>query len=369
MKKKILIVLSIVVILIVLTYGIIVYVDYHKTINGELPVFARLSDNGKYQGLGYTVEVSYYPNTDSIEKIDMKFWGKQIAGIVQYIETSNEEKVIIENGTIQNENKIDAFMEKVDNGDTANLQILVIEEREEDYIQVEFIQGKHENQTDSEGTNTVNMQVPSSHETSEEYQQFYGYYKISINGEETGAYDVLRWKMKTKTKDNIVQVIMEPYLIEITEMPIICEYTLESSAYKKMFELTYEARKDMGVKTVAQINQFDNIDFGIYTIAGDVTITVEEDMVYSLEEALAQHVITVQDILDQIQQDEKYGFCQKAYYSDGGSAEYLYSDYTILKYNTLDGNKDLIIGMKGSIMKYVNESGYRTKNVINSENV
>ena len=225
-------------------------------------------------------------------------------------------------------------------------------------ITVSFLQG---NTNKEESGNTTNRQVPKSVTTTEEYEEGYGYYRIVVNGEETGRYDVWHWHMRRVTKDNTVQVIMEPYLIEVTEFPVICEYSLESSNYEKKFELTYMGRKDMGVKKIAEKNQFDNLDFGIYTIAGDVSITIEGDMVYSLEDALKQGVIKVQDILEQAKQDEKYRFCEEAYYQDGGSTEYRYAEYTILKYNTLDGNKDLVIGMQGSIINQMNASGYRAE--------
>lgn len=350
------------IILLIIGYGSIVYTDYHKVVNGELPVFANYSDNGSYQGLGYTVEVKYYQNTDIIEEMNMKFLGKTIAGIIQCIEEQNEnqESVIIENGNIQNENKLDEFMDKANNREASILQIHAISGEKTDNIKLEFVPGKIE-EINTEETNTVNIQVPSSAATAEEYQEAYGYYKVTVNDTETGRYDGLRWQMKRITKDNIVQVIMEPFLIEVTEFPVICEYSLESSSYEKKFELTYMGRKDMGVKKIAEKNQFDNLDFGVYTIAGDVSITIEGDMVYSLEDALSQSVITVQDILEQAKADKKYGFCEEAYYSDGGSIEYRYSTYTILKYNTLDGNKDLVIGMPGTIINQVNASGYRTE--------
>lgn len=362
MKKKIIIIISVLIILLIIGYGSIVYTDYHKVVNGELPVFANYSDNGSYQGLGYTVEVKYYQNTDIIEEMNMKFLGKTIAGIIQCIEEQNEnqESVIIENGNIQNENKLDEFMDKANNREASILQIHAISGEKTDNIKLEFVPGKIE-EINTEETNTVNIQVPSSAATAEEYQEAYGYYKVTVNDTETGRYDGLRWQMKRITKDNIVQVIMEPFLIEVTEFPVICEYSLESSSYEKKFELTYMGRKDMGVKKIAEKNQFDNLDFGVYTIAGDVSITIEGDMVYSLEDALSQSVITVQDILEQAKADKKYGFCEEAYYSDGGSIEYRYSTYTILKYNTLDGNKDLVIGMPGTIINQVNASGYRTE--------
>ena len=370
MKKKILIIISIVIILLILGYGSIVYIDYHNVINGKLPIFANQSEEESYQGLGYTVEVTYYPDTDVIEEMNMKLFGKTIAGMVQDIEEQNEnqeneEIVIIDSRNIQNENKIDAFIDKGDNREAGILQIHIISNDKTDNMTVEFVPGTYDEtsfeESDIESENTVNRQVPRSVTTAEEYEEVYGYYKITVNGEEIGRYDGLRWHMKRVTKDNTVQVIMEPYLIEVTEFPVICEYSLESSNYEQKFELTYMARKDMGVKKIAEENQFDNLDFGVYTIAGDVSITIEGDMVYSLEDALTQGVLTVQDILEQAKQDEKYGFCEKAYYSDGGSTEYRYAEYTILKYNTLGGNKDLVIGMQGSIINQMNASGYRTE--------
>ena len=376
MKKKILIIISIFIILLILGYGSIVYIDYHNVINGKSPIFANHSEDGNYQGLGYIVEVTYYPGTDVIEEMKMKLFGKTIAGIVQNIEKQNEnqeseEIVIISNGNIQNENKIDAFIDKGDNREADILQIHIISNDKTDNMTVEFVPGVHDETSfeegDIESENTVNRQVPRSVTTTEEYEEVYGYYKITVNGEETGRYDGLRWHMKRITKDNTIQVIMEPYLIEVTEFPVICQYSLESSNYEKKFELTYMARKDMGVKKIAEKNQFDNLDFGVYTIAGDVSITIEEDMVYSLEDALSQGIITVQDILDQAIQDEKYGICERAYSQDGGSTEYRYADYTILKYSTLNGNKDLVIGMQGTILNQVNASGYKTEEEKNIE--
>ena len=377
MKKKILIIISIFIILLILGYGSIVYIDYHNVINGKLPIFANHSEDGIYQGLGYIVEVTYYPGTDIIEEMNMKFFGKTIAGVVQDIEEQNEnqenqEIVIIDNGNIQNENKIDTFIDKGDNREAGILQIHIISNDKTDNMTVEFVPGTYESEISSEESNTesentVNRQVPRSVTTAEEYEKVYGYYKVTVNGEETGRYDGLRWHMRRVTKDNTVQVIMEPYLIEVTEFPAICEYSLENSNYEQKFELTYMARKDMGVKKIAEENQFDNLDFGVYTIAGDVSITIEGDMAYTLEDALSKKIITVQDILEQAKQDLKYGFCEEAYYQDSGSREYRYAEYTILKYNTLDGNKDLVIGMQGSIINQVNASGYKTEEKENAE--
>ena len=157
-------------------------------------------------------------------------------------------------------------------------------------------------------------------------------------------FDVYRWGIKRQTTENTVQVIFYSDTLDLAEIPIIFEYNLDSSLYEKSYDLTYHGRKDMGIKQIAKLNQYDNIDYGLYTIAGDVTITVEQDMVYSLEDALDQKIISVESILNQAKEDEKYGICETALFQDGGSIEYRYNDYTILKLNSLDGTKDLIIG-------------------------
>lgn len=374
MKKKVIVIVSVILILFIIGYGSIIYTDYRKVEKGEVPVFAKYSAEGTYQGLGYTVEVTYYPETDIIEEMNMKLFGKTIAGMVQSIEeqAENQNIVIIENGNIHNEDKIDEFIRNRLEQETSSLQIITIENGKETHITVEFIQGQYqdENTLEEDNTdviNTVNMQVPSENAISDYARVIDGYYRVTENGKEIGIYDHLDWEMRKITKDNVVQIVMKSNLIDVAENPVICEYSLESSEHQKKFELTYMGRKDMGVKKIAEKNQFDNLDFGVYTIAGDVSITIEEDMVYSLEDALSQGIITVQDILDQAIEDEKYGICERAYSQDGGSTEYRYADYTILKYSTLNGNKDLVIGMQGTILNQVNASGYKTEEEKNIE--
>lgn len=374
MKKKVIVIVSVILILFIIGYGSIIYTDYRKVEKGEVPVFAKYSAEGTYQGLGYTVEVTYYPETDIIEEMNMKLFGKTIAGMVKSIEeqAENQNIVIIENGNIHNEDKIDEFIRNRLEQETSSLQIVTIENGKETHITVEFIQGQYqdENTLEEDNTdviNTVNMQVPSENAISDYARVIDGYYRVTENGKEIGIYDHFDWEMRKITKDNVVQIVMKSNLIDVAENPVICEYSLESSEHQKKFELTYMGRKDMGVKKIAEKNQFDNLDFGVYTIAGDVSITIEEDMVYSLEDALSQGIITVQDILDQAIEDEKYGICERAYSQDGGSTEYRYADYTILKYSTLNGNKDLVIGMQGTILNQVNASGYKTEEEKNIE--
>ncbi len=311
MKRKILIILGIIVLLLIIC-GLVFCIDYENVSNNELPI----------------------SNVESSDDI-----------------TINNDIIIIKDGKIQNENLIDTFIEKSNNKQTTNLEIDVTSSENTDVIKLEYVPAeKDENQNDNSSSNsTVIINGPNQEFTYEDYQKYYGYYKMTKNEKEE-KFDALHWNIKRLTDGNTVQVIFNSNTIDLAEIPVICEYNLDSSLYEKTYDLTYLGRKDNGIKQIAKTNQFDNIDYGLYTLAGDVTVTIKQDMVYSLEDALKEKIISVQSILDQAKIDEKYGICETAFYSDGGSIEYRYKDYTILKLNSLDGNRDLIIGFSGTII-------------------
>lgn len=348
MKKKVLIIIGAIIILLLIIYGIIFFVDYNNVSNGKLPIFAIKSNAENYNGLGYHVNVKYYKDTNYIETINMSAFGKTIAGTVfNYDEVNNDTNndiIIIDDGKIQNENLLDTFLKNADNKESSTLQINNISNGSTETITLEYVSGENDikNSASLENT-TVNTVAPDKDWTYEDYQKYFGYFQMTKNDNEE-RFDVYRWGIKRQTTENTVQVIFYSDTLDLAEIPIIFEYNLDSSLYEKSYDLTYHGRKDMGIKQIAKPNQYDNIDYGLYTIAGDVTITVEQDMVYSLEDALDQKIISVESILNQAKEDEKYGICETALFQDGGSIEYRYNDYTILKLNSLDGTKDLIIG-------------------------
>lgn len=368
MKKRFFIVLGIIILAFLIIYGVIFYIDYRNVCNGKIPVFAKESTKETYQGLGYSISIKYYNDTENIETMDMYALGKHIAGIVICYDepdtSQNDNSIItIEDGNIQNENLLDSFIENTNNKQNAKLQIDVISNGNTETINLEYIVGENYINYSENQNSTKNMSAPDKNWTWDEYKKYYGYYKLTKNGTEE-SYDDYHFDIIRQTSGNIVSVIFYSELLDVIDIPLIFEYNLDSSEYEKIYgELTYVQRKDIGINKIAEIGQYDNSDFGVYTFGGDVLIGVEGDMVYSLKDALNSNILTTQDLIDQAKLDEKYGICQIAYFNDGGSTEYLYNDYTILKYNTLGGKKDLIIAMPESLMhdliiNLVNETNY-----------
>lgn len=356
MNKGLKIFIGVIITLIVI-WGTVFCVDYARCANFKMPIFVVAGENvdnsgsGTYYGLGYKVEIKKNLSIEygvQLEKVEMYMFNKFITGAIANIQ---KDTIIINEGKIENESLIDDFRNETSKDTSKKLNILVKENDSETNIQITFVP-REICIEESQEKDVITVHIP---ETTEDCQKEHGYYIFSINGEEKARYDALRWQIVRTTEDEKVMLRFTSFT-EVTEFPKICEYDLKSSNYVQKFEMNYHQRKDLGIKTIIDKNLSDKYDYNVCTFGGDVTITIEKDMVYSLEDALNQNVISVEDILNQAKMDKTYGLCESGYYDDGGSVEYLYTDYTILKYDTLDENKDLYIGMKGQIINEINRA-------------
>lgn len=268
--------------------------------------------------------------------------------------------VIIKDGKITNEELIEEFIgiqyveKEVDRS-------LIIREYSNDneYIEkeIQFIPYK-EDSTIKEGETTT-VEIGTIDDLRIKRGKFV-FIKRNLNSDDSDVsteYNAFDYKIERVTRDGIVTIQFNVYssLICLAENPVICTYNLDSSNYIQKFDLIYSQRKDLGVDKIIDKDESEEYDFNVYTYGGDVSITLETDMVYDLKKALEEKVITVDDILAQARIDADYGICFEGAYSDGGSVEFCYKDYTILKFSTLDGNEDLVIGMEGQIINSVDD--------------
>ena len=269
----------------------------------------------------------------------------EINELKQNFESSeNEEKndvVIIKNNKIENENLIDNYIES---SKTDGMELNILDEDKN--ICIKYV-APTEPQSGENGYDIGDGSM-------ETRKKVFGYYIHSVNGEIKGEYTDIDHEIKRGIGNEKVTLYFNADSIDYVEIPTICDYDLDSSNYSEKFKLTYSQRKDLGINEI-----FDYGEYKVKTFGGDVTITIDGDMVYKLEDALNQKIITPDDIVNQAKLDFKYGVCRNLYYEDGGSTEYQYwgkePQYTLLKLNTLDGDRDLIIGMIGQIIDLYNE--------------
>lgn len=270
-----------------------------------------------------------------------------IAGIIIFLKNNSKSIVIIKNGKITSENLIDDFINEASQGNESKLIIVIKEPKNKTNIEVEFISKKNEESIDQEDIQSwIKRNVPDSEE---DYQRIYGYYKLSINGEEKERYNGFRWNIKRNTIDGIVKLILFNNTKNHQNVNI-CEYNLDNSNYEQKIKINYKHNKNSEIKTIINKNISNQYDCNIYTFGGDVIITMLNGSEYSLEDAVNENILSSKDILNQAELDEKYGMCEYRYYLDGGSVEYLYPTHTILK----DRKGDLYIGMNGEILSIIN---------------
>ena len=127
------------------------------------------------------------------------------------------------------------------------------------------------------------------------------------------------------------------------------------------FELSVQYRQDSiparfaeiqyaGLLTlVANNRDFDEYasDYNLYYYGlHDVYVTVDGDTL-PLKEALSYGKVTLDGIIAECNRlNAASGYRIETSYDDGGSSLYDFGDYKIIKYHTLDGNRDVYIGTK-----------------------
>ena len=108
--------------------------------------------------------------------------------------------------------------------------------------------------------------------------------------------------------------------------------------FKILFENNQTPDKIYSILDKSETNKYD---YNIYAYDGIVNIKIDGNN-YSLKEALLKNKISIEEILKKASED----FPNSPSYDDGGSVEYHYENYTIIKLNTLDGNRDVYFGPK-----------------------
>lgn len=363
MKKKIKAILVIIFIIVIL--GIIFYaVDSNRAKNNRKPLFCiktgTLLDGGTIEYLGIGYKVIDFHTLAGFEDVKIGSWSMDYDDFREemkeyedrFEETMGSGVVVIKNGEISNETLIENFL-NTNVMDSSEEKTLIIHDyiSEEEYLekQIKFVPGTYSDKTLEEKANA------SVEELEKALEEQYGHYIYTINNDESTAKAFnYKWNLKRNTENEIVNLQFETFM-DVTEFTVICSYSLESSNYTNKFELNYHQRKDNGLETIIDKNDNPDYEYSIHTLGGDVGFTIENDMVYTFKKALKEKILTAEDILNQARIDSEYGICQRRDYSDGGSTEFMYEDYTILKYRTLDELEDLVIGHKGQIINEVNK--------------
>ena len=154
--------------------------------------------------------------------------------------------------------------------------------------------------------------------------------KISIGlGENNDAL----YEIGTNVKITYDGTVMESYPAQINATKI----ELKSA---DNFEIVFKERQQTDsynrIYAILDKSETDKYNYSIYAYEGSVNIVIDEQE-YTLREALLENKITMEEIIAKANKDLPDAIS----YDDGGSIEYHYENYTIIKFHTLDGNRDV----------------------------
>lgn len=122
------------------------------------------------------------------------------------------------------------------------------------------------------------------------------------------------------------------------------------------FELLVEITKDIKANKILNNTELDkdneNYDLYYYGLS-EVNVKIN-DKILSLEDALKSGKITLEEIIAKASEDVHSGKIGWNGYYDGGTKEYYYDKYTIIKKQTVEGNKDIWIGVPEMTLRELN---------------
>ena len=134
--------------------------------------------------------------------------------------------------------------------------------------------------------------------------------------------------------------IMESYPAQINTDKISTE------GYKD-FEITVKKSNDITKKKILNNKDLssDKQDYNLYFYGLDEVNVTIKGQTMSLEKTLKSGKMTLDGIIQKANKDEKEGKIRAEMYKEGGSMEYHYKDYTIIKCHSTSGNSDVYIGI------------------------
>lgn len=123
----------------------------------------------------------------------------------------------------------------------------------------------------------------------------------------------------------------------------LCNYFEIPENNESNFKLEFIKDSSKERELILSKTENTKYDYDIYSYNGDVNIIINNET-YTLRDALLNNKITIEEILNKANKDAEEKRIFRGDYLDGGSKDYFYNNYIILKYNNLAGNKDMYIG-------------------------
>lgn len=362
MNKSVKIIIGILITILIL-WCIIFAVDYNRCSRMKEPIFTiskQESDSSiktiTYQGLGYKIEVEKNISNEGkeqITKIEMYMFNKFITGAETNIESNNLNKVqesnnkmniedlpqdysyikaiqdkcviLVHRNKIYNKNELDKFLKKVDKNEPYSIRcIRYTIEGDMIITDVKF-----------EGNDVYTVCCDWTRDKfSSEQDRTYKYGKFS--------------KLVIQEKDEAIEIYLQNKIGGDLDQVSIAYYNKNTKIindYEFNYLLDVKKSKDRRKQKITVKDLSKKYDYDIYYYGLDsITIQINNENI-DLRQALMENKVTMEEIIEQADKDSKNEVISSDQYKDGGTMIYLYDTYTIVKSHSLDGNRDVYIGV------------------------
>jgi len=261
----------------------------------------------------------------------------------------NKYYVLIDNEIVYNADEVDRFLNNVNNNIPDVIRICCYERQSLNVVKdVEFTGDKFIIRTDNRWNATVDKEDR----------------KIVVNEYDASVSKLYNNSMITEIDDIRSFYTIKLLTTDIFETVDLFDYFIVDTKEENEFELEF-IKNDTGErKLLLSKNEMSNVEYDSYLYSCDVNVIIKGKK-YELRDALLSGKITIEQIVNEAEKDEEENkIILGGYYLDGGSAEYYYEDYTILKFNTLaippkERNKDLYIGSPKMHINEINNLYYK----------
>lgn len=142
----------------------------------------------------------------------------------------------------------------------------------------------------------------------------------------------------------VIFILIIIILVLIFTKIVSSKNTKPDNIQNKPYTLTYVQDGKNELNKIIDKDNSNLYNYNIYTYCGDVSIEID-NFKYDFKDALEREIITIDRILSKASEDFENKICVQQQYLDGGSIQYTYYNYTILKYHDLNGKEDFVIGM------------------------
>lgn len=358
MKKSIKMLIGII-IGIVITLGVMFFIDYNRVSNLKIPMFVieeGTKDNKTtYLGLGYKVEVEKYNSEgdgEQIIKTEMYMFNKFIAGAISDIENKNNYKenkieelpkeyslinavldncvVSIHGNKIYNKDELDRFINNIENN-TQDFIRCINYSTEGDMI-ITDVYFERDNNFTAILDSTRDKWTNEKDRTYENCK----FTKLEIEETSEGTNITL----KEKTEGNIEELLITWYN---KDTQVINDYENNS-----LLEIRQNGKKEIEKITIDELDKKYNYDIYYYGLSS-VNVKIDGENI-DLKEALKTEKTTMEQIIEQSEKDMQVGIISGNIIKDGGTKIYYYDTYTIIKRHSISVNKgeyieDVYIGI------------------------